>query len=297
QGLISLIAIKVYETPKSKWFKLHGKLGKENKKNRGELEVRLSFTVKAGSLVDLSKIDKNKSTPSLGGSLLSLSTLDKRKKIKDFAKSFGNKNMFKRKSKSSAETISLGGSSRSSSSLNKYNDESYSESLNDAGVISENDDEFIFDNLSQKGSTTSLGFSKDNSLSKRVPVNVVSDDSTKKLSGNKYNVNEQIECKTSTVDIHLKEKVEVELKNKKLSTNNYKTSEMYNTIELNEGKKNSPLSITLSRIGYNSNIKKEINEDNFNSHEKLANIKKQNFLSENISKKFESYSREELVMQ
>lgn len=90
-----------YEHPRSKWYKLQSKPGKEKKKDRGELEVRVAFTVKAGSLTDLSKKEKHKSSISqiasnVGGSLLSIGTLEKRKGLKKFAKSLGSKvNYFK----------------------------------------------------------------------------------------------------------------------------------------------------------------------------------------------------------
>lgn len=45
-----------------RWFKLLDKNGKEGKKERGELEVKISFIVKAGSLSDLSKKGKHKSS-------------------------------------------------------------------------------------------------------------------------------------------------------------------------------------------------------------------------------------------
>lgn len=87
----------VYEKPRSKWYKLQSKPGKDKKdKDRGELEIRIAFTVKSGSLMDLSKKEKKGSTlgSSLGlggGSLLSINTLEKKKKLKDFAKSLGSK--------------------------------------------------------------------------------------------------------------------------------------------------------------------------------------------------------------
>jgi hypothetical protein len=38
-----------------RWYPLRSKPGKEKNKPRGELEVRVAFLVKAGSLTDLSK--------------------------------------------------------------------------------------------------------------------------------------------------------------------------------------------------------------------------------------------------
>ena len=43
-------------------YSLRSKPGKEKNKPRGELEVRVAFIVKAGSLTDLSKKDKHKSS-------------------------------------------------------------------------------------------------------------------------------------------------------------------------------------------------------------------------------------------
>lgn len=45
-----------------RWYKLKDKPGKEKNKDRGELEVKIAFIVKAGSLADLSKKEKHKSS-------------------------------------------------------------------------------------------------------------------------------------------------------------------------------------------------------------------------------------------
>lgn len=148
----------MYETPRSRWYKLSSKQNKENTKERGELEIRIAFTVKASSLNDLSKTGKSKSKTSLsnlsfgGGSLLSLRTLEKRKGIKSFAKAVSNK-LKKPKDKNSpsgsvSEDIDF-----------KSNRNSFTGSgggYHDPGTISENEDEFAFENLSQKGSDRSL---------------------------------------------------------------------------------------------------------------------------------------------
>lgn len=96
QVTLPLNEMDVYDRPKSKVYKLQGKPNKEKKnKDRGELEVRISFLVKSGgqlgSLSDLSKKEKKGSTLGIGGSLLSLGALEKRKGIKKFAKSLGSK--------------------------------------------------------------------------------------------------------------------------------------------------------------------------------------------------------------
>lgn len=93
QVTLPLNEMDAYERPRSKWFKLQSKPSKEKKdKERGELEVRIAFTVKAGSLTNLSKNEKNKSsTLGIGGSLLSLGSIEKRKSLKKFAQSLGSK--------------------------------------------------------------------------------------------------------------------------------------------------------------------------------------------------------------
>jgi len=45
-----------------RWYTLKSKPGKEKNKARGELEVKIAFIVKAGSLSDLSKKEKHKSS-------------------------------------------------------------------------------------------------------------------------------------------------------------------------------------------------------------------------------------------
>ncbi|XP_050702331.1 rab11 family-interacting protein 1-like, partial [Eriocheir sinensis] len=87
----------VYERPRNRWHKLKGKPDKDRKKGekeRGDLEVRVAFTVKSGSLLDVSADKKkNKSITSLknlGGSLMSLGNKEKAN-IKSFAKSVSHK--------------------------------------------------------------------------------------------------------------------------------------------------------------------------------------------------------------
>ncbi|CAG9581286.1 unnamed protein product [Danaus chrysippus] len=106
QVSIPLKDLDVYERPKNRWYPLRGKTGKENDKNRGDLEVKLGFTVKEGSLTDL-----RGSVGNLRGSILSTPDTSTPKR-------------------SSAEA--------------------------DPGVISEDDDEFAFDDLSHKSSGSSL---------------------------------------------------------------------------------------------------------------------------------------------
>lgn len=308
QVSLPLCDLDVYETPKSKWLGLESKPGKENKKDRGELEVRISFTVKAGSLMDLSKVGKNKSSTSLaniGGSLLSLSTLDKRKKLKDFTKSLGGKNIFKRNSKgrSSAENVSSGPDSRSPS-LHSYSNDR--ENIHDPGVISENEDEFIFETLSQKGSSSSLSFSKDNNTlnkhSKTLPnqPGTTVDEWQQKLTGKR---GDHIKTPDRGSQVSLKAthdspkntlKIENKAKQINIECNeNVKIREL-DTVD----KKNSALSIQLSKIGFSNNKNKmneSKNEKNHSTRESVINMKKSIVMSEGIIKKYEGLTREELM--
>uniref|UniRef100_W8AX68 Rab11 family-interacting protein 1 n=1 Tax=Ceratitis capitata TaxID=7213 RepID=W8AX68_CERCA len=168
QATLPLNEMDVYDRPRSKWFKLESKPGKEKKnKERGELEVRISFIVKSGSLTDLSKKEKHKSSigqlaSSVGGSLLSIGTIEKRKGIKKFAKSIGSKMHLhsKKKNKDGDDVSNFSGSFASIGTPNSSNGGSrrYGQRAGEAdpGVISEDEDEFVFDNLSHKSSASSL---------------------------------------------------------------------------------------------------------------------------------------------
>lgn len=169
---IPLADFDVYERPRNRWYALKSKLGKENKKERGELEAKISFLVKAGSLTDLSKKEKHKSSvghlsqvaQSVGGSLLSLGTLEKRKGIKKFAKSIGSKINVKHKKKGSESDADSIGSVNSLKRRIGHYDSSFKSSKQvvgdaDPGVISEDEDEFTFDDLSHKSSASSISFS------------------------------------------------------------------------------------------------------------------------------------------
>lgn len=173
QVTLPLNEMDVYEQPRSRWLKLQSKPGKEKQKERGELEVRIGFTVKSGSLTDLSKKEKHKSSmgqlggSSVGGSLLSINTLEKRKNLKKFAKSLGSKMHITgkkdKKRKDEGDLDSMAGSTsnvwptpdtqrrgRGASRQHQMDGEA------DPGVISEDDDEFAFENLSHKSSGSSL---------------------------------------------------------------------------------------------------------------------------------------------
>lgn len=163
QVTLPLNEMDAYERPRARWYKLQSKPGKEKKdKDRGELEVRVAFTVKAGSLTDLSKKEKNKSsTLGLGGSLLSLNTLEKRKSLKKFAKSIGSKmHITGKKKDKDTDSISSSISSLSMTGSNRFDDRRFegTQARGDAdpGVISEDEDEFAFDNLSNKSSASSI---------------------------------------------------------------------------------------------------------------------------------------------
>jgi len=108
----------------SRWYELKSKPGKEKNKPRGELEIRVAFLVKAGSLTDLSSKPHKSSMGQLshmaqsvgkrqigellcgvacvviclalqtlhcvsGGSLLSIASLEKKKGLKKLAKNLG----------------------------------------------------------------------------------------------------------------------------------------------------------------------------------------------------------------
>lgn len=96
-----------------------------------------------------------------GGSLLSLGTLEKRKSLKKFAKSLGSKMHVtgKKKKDKSDDSDSYSGSFSSIGTPSmgiKNNRNSANIGNADPGVISEDEDEFAFDNLSHKSSGSSL---------------------------------------------------------------------------------------------------------------------------------------------
>ncbi|XP_047984913.1 rab11 family-interacting protein 2 [Leguminivora glycinivorella] len=166
---IPLKDLDVYERPRNRWYTLQGKPGKENDKNRGELEVKIAFTVKEGSLTDLSKKDKHRSSLSsiaqnVGGSLMSIGSIEKRKGLKKFAKNLGSKmNLSKKDKKSDSSSLSGSIGNLKNSALStpdhstpkSYEPRQLSTEA-DPGVISEDEDEFAFDDLSHKSSGSSL---------------------------------------------------------------------------------------------------------------------------------------------
>lgn len=164
QVSIPLKDLDVYERPRNRWYTLQGKPGKENDKKRGELEVKIGFTVKEGSLSDLSKKDKHRSSLSsiaqnVGGSLMSIGSIEKRKGLKKFAKNLGSKinlNKKEKKSDSSSLSGSIGNLKNSALSTPEHSTPKKLAGEADPGVISEDEDEFAFDDLSHKSSGSSL---------------------------------------------------------------------------------------------------------------------------------------------
>ncbi|CAL7937221.1 unnamed protein product [Xylocopa violacea] len=155
---IPLSSFDVYERPRNRWYTLGSKPGKENTKERGELEVKIGFIVKAGSLTDLSHKERHKSSlgqlstaaHAIGGSLLSISSFEKRKGLKKLAKSIGNR--VKGKSKHSLDKRD----DLDEREEYKFRTTRQEPGEADPGVISEDEDEFTFDDLSHKSSASSL---------------------------------------------------------------------------------------------------------------------------------------------
>lgn len=177
QVSIPLKDLDVYEQPRSRWYPLQGKSGKENDKNRGELEVKVSFIVKEGSLTDLSKKDKHRSSLSslahnVGGSLMSIGSIEKRKSIKKLAKNLGSKITLNKKDKKSDSSSLSGSVGNLKSSALLTPDHSTPKRLQEAdpGVISEDDDEFAFDDLSHKSSGSSLNVQSSNVFAPRTSI-------------------------------------------------------------------------------------------------------------------------------
>lgn len=125
-------------------YTLGSKPGKENTKQRGELEVKIGFIVKAGSLTDLSQKERHKSSlgqlsnaaHSIGGSLLSIGSFEKRKGLKKLAKSIGNR--VKGKSKHNLEKED----NLDEREEHKFRTTRQQPGEADPGVISEDEDEF-----------------------------------------------------------------------------------------------------------------------------------------------------------
>lgn len=106
--------------------------------------MRIGFIVKAGSLTDLTRKERHKSSlgqlstaaQSIGGSLLSIGSLEKRKGLKKLAKSIGNK--VKGKSKNRLDVDNL--DEKEEHQFTRITRQEPGEA--DPGVISEDEDEF-----------------------------------------------------------------------------------------------------------------------------------------------------------
>lgn len=105
--------------------------------------MKIGFIVKAGSLTDLSKKERHKSSlgqlstaaHSIGGSLLSIGSLEKRKGLKKLAKSIGNKVKGKSKNR-------LDGNNLDEKEEREFKITRQEPGEADPGVISEDEDEF-----------------------------------------------------------------------------------------------------------------------------------------------------------
>jgi len=108
----------VYEKPKAGWYPLLCKPGQNKTDYRGELEVKIGFTVRAsnnmgGSTADLAKKNKgsisslNKVAGSLGGSLLSLGGKEKKSLKKIAASVSGKVEKVGNKAKKSVSSLKL----------------------------------------------------------------------------------------------------------------------------------------------------------------------------------------------
>lgn len=158
---IPLADFDVYERPRSRWYDLKSKPGKDKNKPRGKLEVVVSFFVKAGSLTDLRK--KRQSSlgqlsqlaQPVGGSLLTIGSTERRRGI---LKTAMPAMLFEMgRSKSNDKYVTGDGEFRTS-----YPMSSQVPGDADPGVISEGESEdgFTLDELSHKSSGSSLNASQ-----------------------------------------------------------------------------------------------------------------------------------------
>jgi len=158
----------VYEKPKASWYPLLCKPGQNKTGYRGELEVKLGFTVRAsegssgnrGSISSINKVAGN-----IGGSLLSLGGKEK-KNLKKIAEKVSNKvEKVGNKAKKSVSTLKLNKDKTALTSLPENSN--WSESFfdkprnnrpnEDPGVNSDDEDDmFQFEPLSHRSSQSSL---------------------------------------------------------------------------------------------------------------------------------------------
>jgi len=156
QAVLPLREFDVYERPRSRWLSLKCKPGKNKTEYRGELEVKLGFTVKAStdSTTDLAKKNRGsvqsitKAVGNIGGSLMSIGSKEK-KNIKSLAKSVKEK--VKDKSKKNSSSLKLNKESKGLRVVQESDQRGGDESNEDPGVNSDNeeDEEFKFETISQ----------------------------------------------------------------------------------------------------------------------------------------------------
>jgi len=168
----------VYERPKSSWHSLKCKPGKIKTEYRGELNVKIGFTVKAnnvggGSVADLRKKTKgsisslNKVGGSISGSLMSIGSKEK-KNIKKFAKSMSHKVEKAKQSVSTLKSNKDKGGLEALPETGQWNngDKPRLESVQgvnneDPGVNSDDEDDVPhIESFSRQGSNQSLGANK-----------------------------------------------------------------------------------------------------------------------------------------
>jgi len=151
---IPLAELDVYDRPKNKWYELQDRQGRPKHKERGQLEVKIGFSVRPGSLNDVSKKDGRRGSlgqlsqvaHNMGGSLASIGSVDK-KSFKKLAKSITkkikkDKKVLEEEPSPDVPKDTLGVSRQVTGDA-------------DPGVISD-EDEFAFDDLSHTGSGCSL---------------------------------------------------------------------------------------------------------------------------------------------
>ncbi|CAG0885622.1 unnamed protein product [Darwinula stevensoni] len=135
--LLPLCEYDVYDPPRNRWYKLKGHDGKDDGKERGEIEIKIAFTTQplGASLTSLNKRKSSsvqKVAHSIGGSLMSLGSKEK-KNFKKFASNVGHKlgdkvgSPFKKHRRQGSDASSQGTSVASNA---------------DPGVASDSDDEW-----------------------------------------------------------------------------------------------------------------------------------------------------------
>jgi len=166
----------VYEKPRASWYPMLCKPGQNKTDYRGELEVKLGFTVVAsesvgGSVADLTKKNKGSlsSLNKVGGSLLSLGSREKKNFRKIAASVTSKVEKVGVKAKKSVSSLKLNKDRSGLESLPESSQwtntvfDSHADGLHneDPGVNSDDEDDmFQFDTLSHRSSLSSLGTNK-----------------------------------------------------------------------------------------------------------------------------------------